>query len=115
MTPDRLQEIEDTSRHFPEWQPLCRFVAELAAEVRALQRQVLQVARDQPPAPTDSHAKWVGCGAARDSIMELIRRPKADRTKADVMRLKNEGAVYGGCCSRFADNSGCDCLTRARN
>ncbi len=38
---------------------------------------------------------------------------KPRRTKSEVMRLRTEMAVFGGCCDRFADHSGCNCLEEA--
>lgn len=36
------------------------------------------------------------------------------RTVEDVLRARRENAAAGGCCNRWADMSGCDCLERAR-
>lgn len=36
------------------------------------------------------------------------------RTIAEVVHDQRNRAIYGGCCERFADNMGCDCLSRAR-
>ena len=49
----------------------------------------------------------------RESILALFQKPKAQRTAADVRRLRTEGAVFGGCCDRFTNNQGCDCLEKA--
>lgn len=35
------------------------------------------------------------------------------RTVQEVVWQKTRGAAVGGCCNRFADNQGCDCLSRA--
>lgn len=42
------------------------------------------------------------------------REAEDNRTVAEVMRQRTEDAVVGGCCDRFADNKGCDCLERAQ-
>jgi len=35
------------------------------------------------------------------------------RTRAEVVRLRKHEVMFGGCCERFADRKGCDCLAEA--
>ncbi len=48
-----------------------------------------------------------------DEDRELLRKPRHERTQADVMRLRDQFGVMGGCCDRHADMQACDCLERA--
>ena len=44
----------------------------------------------------------------------LLAKKPDERTPAEVEELRTKYAVFGGCCSKFADQCGCDCLERAR-
>ena len=42
-------------------------------------------------------------------------KPPILRTKSEVMFLRTEGAIFGGCCDKHADMSACSCMELARN
>jgi NTP pyrophosphatase (non-canonical NTP hydrolase) len=80
-----------------------------------------------PPAPERTPAAkahpshdWSGfrclkCGAYRhlsSGFMECRPPAPKGRTVAEVMKARAD-AVGGGCCDRFADQQGCDCLENA--
>lgn len=52
-------------------------------------------------------------GVSEAAVRRAAGKPKDQRTPRDVMILKTRRAVCGGCCDKFADNRGCDCLEEA--
>jgi hypothetical protein len=51
-----------------------------------------------------------GCDNAE--ILNHCRKVQVGRTIAEVLAAK-KNAIHGGCCNKFADNSGCGCLETA--
>lgn len=49
----------------------------------------------------------------KDKLQKIWSKDRNRRTKKEVETLRTEGAVFGGCCGRFADNQACDCLELA--
>lgn len=64
---------------------------------------------------------WAECGrvgltvdaAAFEAPPLTARRRSRPRSVSDVLEARRHAAA-GGCCDRFADQQGCDCLERAQ-
>lgn len=45
---------------------------------------------------------------------EIFAKKPDERTVAEVDELRTKWAIQGGCCDRFVEQTGCDCMQRAR-
>jgi hypothetical protein len=102
-----VQDLEKAAHFLAKYIELARAAADPNGEVfrrcaeREEERAVVPFAGPHPD----------GARARAERVNESV--PMRRRTKSEVRRLQTEGAVYGGCCNRFADMSGCDCLATA--
>ena len=49
-----------------------------------------------------------------DMLRAIYAKAPSKRTRSEVLFLRTAGAVFGGCCDRYADMSACDCLKIAK-
>lgn len=111
------KEVRDLMDHLDQHFPGNDLVL-LLAEVSRL-RSLLEGQQAEGGSGVDRPPTWYVDNRAPPPKMTdeeeraLLAKAPEQRTRSEVWYLKTRRAVYGGCCNRFADNSGCDCEERA--